>query len=512
MESKRLGRTLPAVINGLSAAQAQAEGFIEVASDADTVSVANSESLFVGESDNESVSSRSRSGSPENTRGINGHASQPNPTVTPFDPKPTTTTPARPNPFQAATTFGKPSGTQIQTNSTPVFDFNSKSTNQAAHNPFQSKEPPKFQFFPPGDGTKAEESKRTASDFGSKEVTKASFFTSHFAPKTEQNSNGPTLSSFAPPMDKTTFGQPSTTFSTTTTLEQTNTVGKKSPNLSEASATSKPNSVFDQPATSTAPHVFSFETSPLFGSAATDPKPHASKAEQLQALDEKDPSITAPQHKDAVIKPPDSTTSSTPKATPFSLFPPSNSFTKEPNLPQAAPLESPNSNHTLLTAPASQFNARSSQPFPIFPSSTTPALQPPPSSPSAKPVEATQRPTAVLEPATFNSRAFSDSPGVNRPGSQPGQEQSNFPPSQLNPRSVALDKLSKLMLLEEHGIVQHFIEFTVGPIIKASIAQFDDELSWKEASQSPPYGFRCGEPMLIGSRGMSCSLVGQEVL
>ena len=69
-----------------------------------------------------------------------------------------------------------------------------------------------------------------------------------------------------------------------------------------------------------------------------------------------------------------------------------------------------------------------------------------------------------------------------------------------------------MMLLEDNGIVQHFIEFTVGPIIKSSIAQHDDESSWKEASQSSPSRIRCGERMLIGSRGISCDLVSQKVL
>ena len=68
------------------------------------------------------------------------------------------------------------------------------------------------------------------------------------------------------------------------------------------------------------------------------------------------------------------------------------------------------------------------------------------------------------------------------------------------------------MLLEDNGIIQHFIEFTVGPIIKASIAQFDDESSWKEASQSSQSGSRCSERLLIGIRGMSCNFVGQEIL
>ena len=96
--------------------------------------------------------------------------------------------------------------------------------------------------------------------------------------------------------------------------------------------------------------------------------------------------------------------------------------------------------------------------------------------------------------------------------SQPSQDQSILASSQLDPRSVALDELSRIMLLEDNGIIQQFIEFTVGPIIKASIAQFDDESSWKEASQSSSSASWYNGRMLIGNRGMSCNSVGQEVL
>ncbi len=509
VESKRLGRTLPAVINGLSAAQAQSQGFIEEPSDADTASVANSETLFVDESDDESTSSRSRSGSPHNNQDGNGQSPQLNPAATPFAPKPTTTAPTPPNPFAAATTFGKPSGTQIQTNSTPVFDFSSKSTNQAANNPFKSKELPKFSFFPPGNGTISEESNGIPSVFNSKEHSKASFFPSQSTPKTEEKSKGPVLASSDATVDKKSiFGQPSTTYPATTTPEPIKAAVENSTTLNEAAVPSSIKSVFDQPAALSTPPVFSFETSPLFESARAKSKSPDSKENPLQISEEKTSTPSASQPENAAIKPPAFTTLSTPKSTPFSLFPPSNPLTEKTNPPQAAPLGSPTTNGTQLPKPEPQFNWRSSQPAPSFASSTAPSFPPTLSSQSNKPFEAIQKPKPALEPTTFTSQALKSSPVVNRSGSQPSPKPSNPAPSQLDPRSAALDKLSKIMLLEDNGIIQHFIEFAVGPIIKASIIQFDDESSWKEASQSSPSGFQCGERMLIGNRGMSCTLVG----
>ena len=502
------------MINGLSAAQAQTQGFIEVPSDADTASVGNGESLFVGESDDESTSSQSTSGSPQKVRDVNGKAPQLNPTATPFALKPTTSTvPDKPNPFSAATTFGKPSSTQIQTKSAPVFDFNSKSTNQAAPNPFESKEPPKFNFFPPANTTKAEDSKGTLGVFDNKETPKSSFFPPQSAPKTGGNSNSSVFSPFAPLMEKKpAFGQPSTTIPATSTPEPTKGVAENLPTSTKAAVPLKPYSIFDQPAASSGPPVFSFGTSPLFGSAGTEPKAHESKANPSPTLKEKSPKISAQEQKDAATKPPTSTTTSAPISTPFSLFPPSNSFNKETNLPPAAPLKSTTTNDTILPTPDPQLNFGSSQPSSILPSSTFPTPQLPLSSPSTKLFEAAQKPTSLSEPTTSTSRAFSG-PTLGKPSvSQPSQEQSTPNLSQLDPRSIALDKLSRIMLLEDNGIIQHFIEFTVGPIIKATIAQFDDESSWKEASQSLPSGSRYAERMLIGIRGMSCSIVGQKIL
>jgi hypothetical protein len=66
-------------------------------------------------------------------------------------------------------------------------------------------------------------------------------------------------------------------------------------------------------------------------------------------------------------------------------------------------------------------------------------------------------------------------------------------------------------MLDDHGLLQQFIEFTVGPIITSSIAQLEDEESWAEASQSSLYKCGISETLLIWSRGMPCNSVGQEV-
>lgn len=509
MESKRLGRTLPAVVNGISAAQAQSQGLIEVASDADTASVANSEPLFVGESDVESVSSQSRSGSPQDSRDDNGEASQLNPAATPFDPKPTTTTSfARPNPFQAATTFGKPSGTPVQTNSKPVFDFNPKSTNRAAHTPFESKQPPKFNFLPPENGSKAKESKDTPGAFGTKESPKTTFPPTKMGSEPSNISNSPGPSSFAPAIDKkTTFGQPSTTFPTTTSAEQPKAVAEKVPISSEAPVPSKPKSVFDLATAPSAPYAFSFETSPLFGLADGDSRSHDTKSNPLQSLESNDLTTPAPQQKDAAIKLPSSQASSGSHSISSSPFQPSTSVIKETTLPQAASPKPTNSSRPLMPTSQSQFNSKSSLPFPAFPSSTAPVFPPPLSPLSNQSAQAVQTPNSVPEHTASNLQEASKTPVVKPSDFQPGQKQSTFSTTQLDPKSVALDQLSKSMLLEDNGIIQHFIEFSVGPIIKASIAQFNDDLSWKEASQSLPSESRCGERMLIGSRGMSCSFI-----
>ena len=411
-----------------------------------------------------------------------------------------------PNPFSAATTFGKPSGTQMQSSVPQVFDSNSNPTNQAGHNPFESKPPPRFNFLP-ANTTKAEGSTGTPSVLSSKEPHKSSFFPPQTASKAEESSNGSVPSPFAPSKEKkSTFGKSSIAFPATASPDSTKTVTGKLPASTEAAAPPNLSSIFNQTAASSALSPFSFETSPLFKSVGTEAKSQDSNAKALANLEEKPPNTPISRQTDAAIKLATSTTLSTPKPTSSSPFTTSNSLAP-PNFPLAAPFEIPVSNDAPVPTPEPLFNMRSSQTPSIFPPSTTPSSPPTTTSPSSKPSETIQKPTSSLTP-TVNSRAFSDSRLIKPFGSQPGQEQSTSAPLQLDPKLVALDKLSRILLLEDNGIIQHFIEFTVGPIIKASIAQFYDDSSWKKASQSPPSVSWCGERMLIGDRGMSCDFVG----
>ena len=162
VEQKRLGRTLPAVINGFSVSLARANGLIEDSSASSTNSpptMTNDESLFLsdGSSDNES---RSESKPKEPQPVTNAATTTPvfNPFAKPFDPVPAS------NPFQTAgassaakpftSVFAVPPGTL---NTSSVFGQPSAPTALANHSPTlpltqpaplfpQTAKEPKFSF------------------------------------------------------------------------------------------------------------------------------------------------------------------------------------------------------------------------------------------------------------------------------------------------------------------------------------------------------------------------------
>lgn len=50
-------------------------------------------------------------------------------------------------------------------------------------------------------------------------------------------------------------------------------------------------------------------------------------------------------------------------------------------------------------------------------------------------------------------------------------------------RPPALRALSESLMLDDEGLLQQFIEYTIGPIVKASIQQVQEEMSWQQARQ-----------------------------
>ena len=61
--------------------------------------------------------------------------------------------------------------------------------------------------------------------------------------------------------------------------------------------------------------------------------------------------------------------------------------------------------------------------------------------------------------------------------------QAKIGPPKPDPRPKALEKLSNSVMLQEDGLLQQFLDFTMGPIISQAMIQVQDENSWEEAGQ-----------------------------
>ena len=539
MEEKRLGRTLPAVINGLSASQAQAQGLVNDSSDAETASVANSESLFVdGTSDDEGRPSHSRSVSPQKKPVANGDAPKLNPTATPFNPFAPSPfgNSSKSNPFQGATTFGLPSTTPSSSPFQPAltsnFESSSKPTSSSPFGEAGGQVLPKFDFLAAANKAQDQGVKDAASSSSSNEPPKFNFFPSPAKAEGTKDSEKDSPSSHSVRGQKTTFGQPSTALSTTKPTEPAKTL--PAPATSRApTASSEPKSVFDEPSNSWAPGKVSFATSPLFDLGA---KTSSKDDRQIPSLtlsqdSKKDaPDTTSSQRNNVKVKPSFFTTPSTAteKTTPTFLTPSAKPLASAESPPKDTSkpfsfFSTVNTNPTL-SAPTSQSLPISTSSKPstssIFPetkrvdASTEPTfdtiLLKPPSFYSTTP----SPPQAQLEPSqtlSSNVSTLSGSTAVESTSTQPRQYPFASTRPRLDPRSAALDKLSNAVMLEDNGLLQQFIEHTVGPIVTSSVAQLKDEWSWEEASQSSLIKAWCGKPLLMCSRGMSCNLIEQEV-
>lgn len=53
-----------------------------------------------------------------------------------------------------------------------------------------------------------------------------------------------------------------------------------------------------------------------------------------------------------------------------------------------------------------------------------------------------------------------------------------------DPRPAVLDALAEGLMMDDQGLLQQFIEFTVGPIVNQAFQEVENDRSWKRASQS----------------------------
>lgn len=472
VEQKRRGRTLPAIVNGLTASQAQAQGFVEDDSqDEDSSyvssrrsSISKEETLFLP---NGSTATESGQELLADGRDMAG-------------PKAQDSNPSEAGKWKPFSQLSPPSSTSSELPKpdvpTPTSIFGSPtawSPSRATNRLFP---PPTFS----GSGTSNSPKTNNQPDSSS-----TSF---DFSPHSEATS-GP-------------FGTPERPDSTTPAFDATKL------NTSQTQTNSTPTvaparSIFDlkSPSTNTIPK-FSFATSPLFSQydktndasqAETNDanfafpprpsfqagKPHQSEQKTpespLKFLNQPPSSSTATSFT-PVVKAPDITPAPTqdlPRSTaqrPFSsLFPPTTRL-ESTSTPSANRSNTSATNLNLLpTQPtATNLNASSTQTDNVTTSSQQSlfpvALGPPRSTAGTQPTGASPPTISPFVPKSPQSAVVAPAPS--------------------DPGPAVLDTLAERLMMDDGGLLQQFIEYKIGPIVHAAFREIQEEISWNRASQS----------------------------
>ena len=524
VEPKRLGRTLPAIINGITASQAHNQGMIVEGSDVEYASDGNSESLFLdGDSDVEQRKSRSRSSSPLKGE-VNSEPPQLNPAVNPFQPAPVFGQPSsKPNPFlpptpssqdifnrQIATEakplaqeapkfnpFQKPAATTSGSISTAANPFATKGApafnplqkpeeaksggTPAYASPFAGKEASTFNFFPPNDASKATV---WATDPPNPQVLQTDAIFDR--PPSPQAGNTSQRQSSAKEKSETPFTWPQPALSA-------NDLAPPAIDFNISKIKTNPSALFASQAE--APKL-SFGTSPLF-QQLSDTSKNVQSLTESQQLD-----ITTSQKQESPFP------FQSPRSSSLNIDLGTQKTINNPSSP--APLAQ--SNHSFTSSPISQ------QPLPSVPQTGTEAsksqnsLNPTESSISSSlqktigdsksPFHLSSKPSTATLPSHK-----SDSTSAPRVFNAPSAPRSLTKPQRPDPRPKALDDLARSLIHEDGGLLQQFVEFTVAPIIKSSLVKFEDEKSWALASQSSWIELSPFKQQLIVRRRMSCHLI-----
>ena len=473
VERKRLGRSLSAVIDGISAANARAQGMLEESSDVEDASESNDENLFLDEnSDVEHKISTARSPSPTQQE----------------DQKPNSTIESTAGGFKAGSMFGKPTVVpnpfQAQVNGSENDTQPSLLKNGAALQP-------------------------TFNPFASKDFAKAN-------PFGHTNESGPksvaeppiSLPTDRPPSVSTTSSSPSFQFPSTTLNSEVKRTHGASPIFPAAS----------------------FSSPDKDNSLAT-----SSRNEANQSPFSMFKNLPSPQQRDATgapasepTKPPDKTTSSTSsqnwssferRLPPFSFgsqtaLQPNGENVNASSLPlqnqqretepvsTSSPLNVPQPSKRTPSTSASPSSASFSFPLPfpgILPTTLPAALSAPSPLISSSLTNSNdrreegphansfaQQQSAPASPSTFQESTHqrSDDSMDQTPRKDTRQIAQSIKISPQKLRSNALDEVSRIIMTEAGGFLEQFIEFTLTPLIRSSIFEFQDQKSWAVASQS----------------------------
>ena len=471
----------------MTASQSHAQGLLEEGSDGDTTSTANNESLFVDEdSEIEGDVERPRSASPTEEDHTDSATPKLNPTATPF------------NPFlvsapSSATTFGKPSANSSTLDGPKdlkrpsAFLFANK-----AHSPSKSEETteaPNIELSTP---------KASKEGAGSNDI--ADHKADVESPRSNLNATGGSLGETLPgvarkaSLNRNTRDTESSNFvqsSSAVALDSTSNPAVSAKSVLESAQSS----IFDKPTVTPGQPLFSLGTSPFFKNSAVDKK---------SSHEDGSPSVSLNKKEDRPFLSPNLSTSTQVLPTSLwsskSMIGPSTSPLVKTSV-TLAPSNSSDHKPAFSVPHESQSIVGSiSPPEPIKDGSSHPANisllpQSQENVPSIKANAEERFPTEI--PFTFQQTPNSSQVSPRSPNiscqeahdSQPSQNQSARDSliendGQSGPTLSSLNRLSNAIMLEENGLLQQFIEFTVEPIIRSSLVQLVHDQSVEEASQS----------------------------
>ncbi|KAL8818607.1 MAG: hypothetical protein Q9223_002787 [Gallowayella weberi] len=444
VEQKRRGRTLPAVINGLTAAQAQAQGLVvEDYSDNEGSSVANEETLFL----------------PNNAGPIN---------------------PAK-----------EPRANGIEPSKAKTPDKTSDEETKPTPFQFKSSAP---SFIPSG------KPKEDTSGFFGKPTPPVSF--QSMSPSPGPPINVPAPASSNPFNDVEKLNPIPGPFSS---LNKPESISDSTKPISQAGPSptpmaSLPGSVFDlNPPTSDPPKV-SFGTSPLFNYSANSRLGQTDKKDAMFTFvpAPKPESAQPALHDNKLSDTPFSfPKSSTPVAPSSALFPQGPALnaqrdTIQKNLPPAfAPFLPPTTPSSEPFNPSIKISDRpAASPSIDFTKPTTSTPKPffsfqtnDKSDDAAKPSNQTEaRSTPVTTSPTFQAPQLPTSQSAAAVSAVQNSKSAVAPP-QPDPRPAVLNALAESLITDDQGLLQQFIEFTVAPIVHQAYHEVEDERSWKRARE-----------------------------
>ncbi|KAL8734883.1 MAG: hypothetical protein Q9166_001235 [cf. Caloplaca sp. 2 TL-2023] len=475
VEQKRRGRTLPAAINGLTAAQAQAQGLVvEDYSDNEGSSVNNDDTLFLPND----VGPTKLAENPT-TNGIKSSGPRAQEESGEDTPKPSPFFQFKPS----APSFMSSEKPKADTSTVPTF-FGKPSITKPSQpsNPFPASQTNELNFTKAGPFSNLNKPESAPTTFSNPNRPDS-------APSPFSNLNKPDSAPNRFSIQNKPDAAPLTFDTTKPVTTQTH--------LNDTSNTSSSRSFLDVNPSSTPvlPKV-SFGTSPLFSQDG------ASQSAQIEKRDppfnsSSEPSLKgpepAPDSRESSHSPFNFLRSSAPAVLSSTLLPqaPPTNTAKEttqkdpppafsPFFPPSIPsrqssnssMKQPNKSATSTTFDFAKPAINTSKPFSFLGNNEA--------------VKPTEQPIVQLAPITSNpifkspqltsTQLQTPNPAVNTPEAAV----STLPP---HPRPVVLDALAEGLMMDDQGLLQQFIEYTVGPIVHQAYQEVEDDRSWSRAGE-----------------------------